>query len=172
MSSIVSTMNFDNLRNFSFNLRIKPADGNVVKRIQLNDNNANGKSNWVYEKNMLRLEKDEIYAKIDTIKAIAERIPLVLYHAINSQEVMNNIDSVINSTHYQPVTGDDENILQLALEHNVINREVFRKRISHVYVDVQHAINKDKRQTLAKLSESTQSQLDIPLELLDQMFEL
>jgi hypothetical protein len=172
MSSIVSTMNFDNLRNFSFNLRIKPADGNVVKRIQLNDNNANGKSNWVYEKNMLRSEKDEIYAKIDTIKAIAERIPLVLYHAINSQEVMNNIDSVINSTHYQPVTGDDENILQLALEHNVINREVFRKRISHVYVDVQHAINKDKRQTLAKLSESTQSQLDIPLELLDQMFEL
>jgi hypothetical protein len=172
MSSIVSTMNFDNLRNFSFNLRTKPADGNVVKRIQLNDNNANGKSNWVYEKNMLRSEKDEIYAKIDTIKAIAERIPLVLYHAINSQEVMNNIDSVINSTHYQPVTGDDENILQLALEHNVINREVFRKRISHVYVDVQHAINKDKRQTLAKLSESTQSQLDIPLELLDQMFEL
>ena len=82
---------------------------------------------------------------------------------------MNNIDSVISSSHYQPVTRDDENILQMALEHNVINRESLSKRINSAYVDVQHAMNNDERETLFKLSQSTQVHQDIPLELLDQM---
>ena len=82
---------------------------------------------------------------------------------------MNSIDSVISSSHYQPVTMDEENILQMALEHNVINRESLSKRINSAYIDVQHAMNNDKRETLFKLSQSTQPQQDIPLELLDQM---
>ena len=67
------------------------------------------------------------------------------------------------------VTLDDENILQMALDYNVIDRQSLSKRISSAYVDVQNAIVNDKRETLSKLSESTQSQQDIPLELLDQM---
>ena len=172
VSGLVSTMNFDNLRDLDFDLNLKPADGNVAKRIVLNDNNANGKSNWVYQSQLTKSEKDEIYAKIDTVKSILERIPLVLYHAINSQEVMNNIDSVISSSHYQPVTRDDENILQMALEHDVINREALSKRISQAYVDVQHSINQDDTRTLAELSQSTQSQQLIPVELFEQLIEV
>ena len=169
VSGLVTTMNFDNLRDLDFNLNIKPVGSNVVKSITLNDNNANGKTNKERVNTLSKSEKDEIYQKIEVVHAILERVPLVLFHAINSNEVMNNIDSVISSTHYQPVTMDEENILQMALDHNVINRESLSKCINSAYIDVQHAMNNDKRETLFKLSQSTQTQQDIPLELLDLM---
>ena len=174
VSGLVSSMNYKNLRALDFNLDLKPVGNNIAKTIQLNDNDANGKSNKnrVTDNNSPKSPKDEIYQKIETIQAILERVPLVLYHAINSGEVLNNIDAVIDSDHYQPVTLDDENILQMALEYNVINRESLSKRISQAYVDVQHAISNDKRETLSVLSESTQSQQDIPLELLDQLLSI
>ena len=132
-------------------LTLNQFGNNIAKTIQLNDNDANGKSNKnrVTDNNSPKSPKDEIYQKIETIQAILERVPLVLYHAINSGEVLNNIDAVIDSDHYQPVTLDDENILQMALEYNVINRESLSKRISQAYVDVQHAISNDKRETLS-----------------------
>ena len=169
VSDLVTTMNFDNLRDMDFNLNIKPVGSNVVKSITLNDNNANGKTNKVRVNTLSKSEKDEIYQKIDVVHAILESVPLVLFHAINSNEVMNNVDSVISSSHYQPVTMDEENILQMALEHNVINRESLSKRINSAYIDVQHAMNNDERETLFKLSQSTQTHQDIPLKLLDQM---
>ena len=169
VSGLTSSINFNNLRDLDFNLDIQPVGSNVVKSIILNDNNANGKTNKKKVNELTKSEKDEIYQKIATIQAILERVPLVLFHAINSEESMNSIDSVISSFHYQPVTMDEENILQMALEHNVINRESLSKRINSAYIDVQHAMNNDKRETLFKLSQSTQPQQDIPLELLDQM---
>jgi hypothetical protein len=174
VSGLVSSMNYKNLRDLDFNLDLKPVGNNIAKTIQLNDNDANGKSNKnrVTDDNSLKSPKDEIYQKIETIQAILERIPLVLYHAINSEEVLNNIDAVIGSDHYQPVTLDDENILQLALEHNVINRESLSKRISQAYVDVQHAINIDEVDSLDKLSESTQTQQGYPINVLEDMLSI
>jgi hypothetical protein len=169
VSGLATTLDFDKLRDLDFNLNLQPSGSNVAKTVELNNNNANGKTNKKRQGELTKSEKDEIYDKIDTIQSILERIPLVLFHAINSKEVMNNVDSVINSDHYQPVTMDDEKILEKALEYGVANRESLSKRISSAYVDIKHAINNDKRMTLAKLSESTQSQQDIPLELLDQM---
>ena len=170
VSGLTSSINFNNLRDLDFNLDIQPVGSNIVKSITLNDNNANGKTNKKKVNELTKSEKDEIYQKIATIQAILERVPLVLFHAINSEESMNSIDSVISSSHYQPVTMDEENILQMALEHNVINRESLSKRINSAYIDIQYAMNNDKRDTLFKLSQSTQPQQDIPLELLDQMF--
>lgn len=169
VSGLTSSINFNNLRDLDFNLDIQPVGSNIVKSITINDNNANGKTNKKKVNELTKSEKDEIYQKIATIQAILERVPLVLFHAINSEESMNSIDSIISSSHYQPVTMDEENILQMALEHNVINRESLSKRINSAYIDVQHAMNNDKRETLFKLSQSTQPQQDIPLELLDQM---
>ena len=170
VSGLTSSINFNNLRDLDFNLDIQPVGSNIIKSITLNDNNANGKTNKKKVNELTKSEKDEIYQKIATIQAILERVPLVLFHAINSEESMNSIDSVISSSHYQPVTMDEENILQMALEHNVINRESLSKRINSAYIDIQYAMNNDKRDTLFKLSQSTQPQQDIPLELLDQMF--
>lgn len=169
VSGLVTNLDFDKLRDLDFNLSLEPSGSNVAKTVQLNDNNANGKTNKKREGELTKSEKDEIYGKIETIQSILERIPLVLFHAVNSDEVMNNVDSVINSTHYEPVTMDDERILEKALEYGVANREALSKRISSAYVDIKHAINNDKLETLSKLSESTQSQQDIPLDLLDEM---
>ena len=172
VSGLVTTMNFDNLRDLDFNLDIKPVGSNVAKSITLNDNNANGKTNKNRTNELTKSEKDEIYQKIEVVQAILERVPLVLYHAIQSEQVMNNIDSVISSTHYQPVTMDEENILQMALEHNVINRESLSKRISKAYIDVQHAIKQDDTRTLAELSQSTQSQQLIPVKLFEELIDV
>ena len=169
VSGLVTSMNFKNLRDLDFNLNLKPSGSALAKSIQLNDNGANGKTNKQRIGELTKSEKDEMHQKIATVQAILERVPLVLFHAINSGDVMNNIDSVISSNHYQPVTMDDENILEMMLNKDVINRKRLSNRINSAYIDVQNAMNTDKRETLSKLSESTQSQQDIPLELLDQM---
>jgi len=172
VSGLASSMNFNNLRDLDFNLELEPSGSNIAKTIQLNDNNGNGKTNKVRVNELNKSEKDELYQKIDTIQSILERIPLVLYHAINSGELMNNIDSVIESDHYEPVTLDDEQIVKMALDYNVIDRRALSYRISRAYVDVQNAMQSDLRETLSVLSESTQSQQDIPLDLLDQMLSV
>jgi len=172
VSSLVSTLDYGKLRDLDFNLDLEPSGTNVVKRSQLNDNGANGKSNWVYEQQMTRSEKDEIYVKIDTVQSILERIPLVLYHAIESGELMNSIDSVLNSPHYKHVTLDDENIIEKALDQDILNRERSSRRISTIYTDIQHAIKKDDVMALVELSKSAQSHKLIPVELFESMLEL
>lgn len=169
ISGLTSNLNFDKLRELDFNLNLKPVGSNVIKRVQLNDNNANGKSNKKMVSKLTKSEKDDIYQKIDTIQSILERIALVLYHAINSGEVMNTIDSVINSPHYEPVTLDDERILSKALDYGVIRRDHLSKRISGAYVDIQYSITKDDVRTLDELSKSTKDHKSIPVELFQEM---
>ena len=169
VSGLVTSMNFKKLLDLNFNLNLKPSGSALAKSIQLNDNGANGKTNKKRVGELTKSEKKQIQHKIATVQAILERVPLVLFHAINSGQVMNSVDSVISSNHYQPVTMDDERILEMMLEKNVINREHLSNRISGAYIDVQNSMNIDKRETLSKLSASTQSQQDIPLELLDLM---
>ena len=171
VSSLVSTLDYSKLRDLDFNLDLKPTGDNVTKRVQLNDNGANGKSNWTCAR-LTRREKDEIYGKIDTVQSILERIPLVLYHAIESGELMNNMDSVLNSPHYKHVTLDDENIIEKALDQGILNRERSSRRISTIYTDIQHAIKEDDIMTLVELSKSAQSHKLIPVELFESMLEL
>ena len=172
VSGLVSTLDFSKLRDLDINLDLKPVGDNAAKRIQLNDNNANGKTNKKSDRQLTKSEKDEIYAKIDTVQSILERIPLVLFHAIDSGELMNSTDAVISSTHYPHDTLDTDNVLSKALEYDVIDRETLSKRISMAYTDIRHAFCEDKRDTLFKLSKSTQSQQVLPLELLDAMLSM
>lgn len=169
VSGLANNLDYNKLRDLDFNLYLKPSGDNVTKSIQLNDNNSNGKTNKKRLNELSKSDKDEIYQKIDTIQSILERIPLVLFHAINAGEKLNTIDSVIESNHYQPVTLDDENIVQMALNYDVIDRKSLSYRISRAYVDVQHAIQQDKLNALSVLSQSAQTQQDIPLELLEDM---
>ena len=141
VSGLATTLDFNKLRDLDFNLDMQPVGSNVAKSVQLNDNNANGKTNMKRVNELTKSEKDEIYKKIDTIQSILERIPLVLYHAIKSGETLNNIDSVIESSHYEPVTLDEEKIVKMALDYDVINRKSLSYRISHAYIDVQHAMS-------------------------------
>jgi len=169
VSSLTSSLDFGKLRDLEFKTILKSVNSDLCKSIQLNDNNANGKSNKKKISEMTKTEKDEIYSKIETIKAILERVPLVLFHAINSGEVMNNIDSVLKSNHYIPVTLDDEKIIQKALDYDVINRESLSHRISQAYIDIQHSMKIDDVMTLSELSKSTQSQQGIPVKMFEEM---
>jgi hypothetical protein len=169
VSGLVTSLDYDKLRDFDFNLDLKAVNSNVAKSIQINDNGANGKGNKKRMSNKEKLMNNQISGKIETIQAILERIPLVLYHSINTEEVMNNIDSVLNSSHYEPVTLDDQNIIRTALEYNIINRQSLSHRISKAYVDIQYAMQQDELNTLNELSKSTQSHQDIPLSLFDEM---
>jgi hypothetical protein len=172
VSGLVTSLDYGKLRELDFNLSLAATNSNIVKSIQLNDNNANGKSNKRQVSELQKSDKDEIYQKIETIQAILERVPLVLFHAINSGESMNNIDSVLESGHYHSVTLDDENILKMALDYGIINRKSLSTRISKAYVDVQHSMQKDKIVTLDKLSKSTQAQQGIPVELFEEMLNV
>ena len=116
VSGLVTSMNFKKLLDLDFNLNLKPSGSALAKSIQLNDNGANGKTNKKRVGELTKSEKKQIQHKIATVQAILERVPLVLFHAINSGQVMNNVDSVISSNHYQPVTMDDEKILEMMLE--------------------------------------------------------
>jgi len=169
VSSITSSLDFGKLRDLEFKTVLKSVNPDLCKSIQLNDSNANGKSNKKKISEMTKTEKDEIYSKIETIKAILERVPLVLFHAINSGKVMNNIDSVLKSNHYIPVTLDDEKIIQKALDYDVINRESLSHRISQAYIDIQHSMKIDDIMTLSELSKSTQSQQGIPVKMFEEM---
>ena len=172
VSGLVSSLDYKKLCDLEFNLNLEAVNSNVAKSIQLNDNNANGKGNKKRVTELQKSEKDEIYQKIETIQAILERVPLVLFHAINSGQVMNSIDAVLESPHYQPVTLDEENILKMALEYGVINRKSLSTRISKAYVDVQHSMQSNKIVTLDKLSESAQTQQGIPVELFEEMLNV
>jgi hypothetical protein len=172
VSGLVSSLDYKKLCDLEFNLNLEAVNSNVAKSIQLNDNNANGKGNKKRVTELQKSEKDEIYQKIETIQAILERVPLVLFHAINSGQVMNSIDAVLESPHYQPVTLDEENILKMALEYGVINRKSLSTRISKAYVDVQHSMQNNKIVTLDKLSESAQTQQGIPVELFEEMLNV
>lgn len=169
VSGLVTSLDYSKLRELDFNLSLAAINSNIAKSIQLNDNNTNGKSNKKRVSETQKSVKDEIYQKIETIQAILERIPLVLFHAINSGESMNNVDAVLESAHYQSVTLDNENILQMVLECGVINRKSLSSRISKAYVDVQHSMQNSKIMTLDKLSESAQIQQGIPVELFEEM---
>ena len=169
ISGLTNNLNYDKLSELDFNLDLKPVGSKVAKSVVLNDNNSNGKGNKKQVNKMTKSEKDEIYTKIDTIQAILERIPLVLYHAINSGEVMNTTDSVLNSTHYTHVTKDDEDILKMALDYKVIRRDHLSKRISGAYVDIQYSITEDDVRTLDELSKSTKDQKSIPVEWFQEM---
>jgi len=172
VSGLVTSLDFNKLRDIDFNLEMEPVGSNLAKSVVLNSNGANGKTNKKRVNELDKGEKDDIYQKIETIQAILERIPLVLYHAVNSGEVMNNIDSVLGSSHYEPVTMDNEGIVNMALEYGVLSRKSLSKRISQAYVDVQHSIKNDPRGSLVELSKSTQSQQGIPVELLDEMLSI
>jgi hypothetical protein len=165
---LVNGLNFSKLKDLEFSLQLK-SSGNLPKKIILNTNDANGKTNRVRVDEIEKTERDEIYDKIETVKSILERIPLILFHSIRNGEELNTIDSILQSNHYQPNTADDENILQQCLDLGIIDAKGLSTRIHQARIDIEHAIKEDDLLTLEKLSSSGQSHQSIPVELLNLM---
>jgi hypothetical protein len=172
VSGIVSSLDFGKLRDLDFNLDLEPVNDSKAKSIVLNDNDGNGKTNKQRVNELNKSEKDDIYKKIDTIQAILERFPLVMFHIVRSGQSINNLDSILDSEHYVPVTFDNERIIDKALEYGIIDRKSLSYRINQAGVDVQHAVNKDDVDALYELSRSPHTQEGIPVDLFEDMLSV
>ena len=172
VSGIVSSLDFTKLRDLEFNLELEPTNDSKAKSVVLNDNNANGKTNKKRLNELNKSEKDDIYQKIDTIQSILERFPLVMFHIVKSGESINNLDSILESEHYTPVTFDDERIIDKAIQYDIIDRKSLSYRITKAGVDVEHAVKNDDVNALYELSRSPQTQQSIPPELFEDMLSV
>lgn len=169
VSGLASCLDFSKLNELEFQVYLKSASNNISKKIILSQDGANGKSNRVRVDELKKNERDEIYDKIETVKSILERIPLALFHSLRKGEILNNTDSLINSYHYQPNTGDTHGILRTCLNEGIIDSKALSYRLNQAINDIQYAIEKDECQTLHELSTSGQDHKSIPLELFNQI---
>lgn len=172
VSGIVSSLDFGKLRDLDINITLDPSGDSKAKSVVLNDNDGNGKTNKKRISETNKSEKDDIYQKIDTIQAILERFPLVMFHIVRSGQSINNLDSILESDHYVPVTFDSDRIIDKALEYGIIDRKSLSYRINQAGVDVQHAVNKDDVNALYELSRSPHTQEGIPVDLFEDMLSV
>lgn len=171
LSSIVSSLNLEDLKNLEIGLDFTASKSKNTKKV-VNDNPANGKSNkkMVFLDDLEKEASDkETDKKVETIKAIVERIPLVIFHCIRDRKIPNSIHSILNSEHYVHDTMDTEGVLENLVTQNYLNSKTLTYRINQVSIDFQHKMKKDECGTLEELSCSRQSQKSMPIELMDQL---
>ena len=133
VSGIADRLNFSNLEKLEFDTDLQASYGNVAKSVLLNDNNANGKTNKKKENQSEKSEKSVLYSRQETIKAILERVPLVIYHCLKCGEQVNSIYKVIESEHYIHDTMDCEQIIRQSIDEGVISPKIFE---SHYHSSV------------------------------------
>jgi Ca2+-dependent lipid-binding protein len=95
-----------------------------------------------------------------------------MFHIVRSGQSINNLNSILDSDHYVPVTFDDDHIIDKALEYGIIDRKSLSYRINQAGVDVQHAVNKDDVDALYELSVSSETQLKMSPELFDDLLSV
>ena len=150
------------------NLHLRPSVSNVVKDVNLFTNDSEGKKNKIKDGEAKEIEITKSH-KEKTVKAIKERLPLVIYREIKDGNNSCNVFSLLKSKHYINDTGDNINILQKCLELGYENERVLNRRINQLFIDIGYSISQDDSKTLEKLSVSRRSQQQIPLKLLDEM---
>jgi hypothetical protein len=170
VSGIADRLNFKNLENIDFQIDLEASYSNVAKSVLLNDNGANGKTNKKKENQSEKSEKSVLYSRQETIKAILERVPLVIYHCLKCGEQVNSIYNVIESEHYIHDTMDCEEIIRQSIDEDVINPKTLSYTISQASDDIQHFMNEDECETLSKLSCSGKTQQQLSIESLDELF--
>ena len=170
VSGIADRLNFSNLEKLEFDTDLKASYGNVAKSVLLNDNNANGKTNKKKENQSEKSEKSVLYSRQETIKAILERVPLVIYHCLKCGEQVNSIYKVIESEHYMHDTMDCEEIIRQSIDEGVISPKALSHTITQASDDIRYSMNKDECLTLQELSCSGKTQQQLSVESFDELF--
>ena len=170
VSGIANRLNFNNLEKLEFDTDLEASYGNVAKSVFLNDNNANGKTNKKKENQSEKSEKSVLYSRQETIKAILERVPLVIYHCLKCGEQVNSIYKVIESEHYIHDTMDCEQIIRQSIDEGVISPKALSHTITQASDDIRYSMNKDECLTLQELSCSGKTQQQLSVELFDELF--
>ena len=170
VSGIADRLNFSNLEKLEFDTDLEASYGNVAKSVLLNDNNANGKTNKKKENQSEKSEKSVLYSRQETIKAILERVPLVIYHCLKCGEQVNSIYKVIESEHYIHDTMDCEQIIRQSIDEGVISPKALSHTITQASDDIRYSMNKDECLTLQELSCSGKTQQQLSVESFDELF--
>ena len=170
VSGIADRLNFNNLEKLEFDTDLEASYGNVAKSVLLNDNNANGKTNKKKENQSEKSEKSVLYSRQETIKAILERVPLVIYHCLKCGEQVNSIYKVIESEHYIHDTMDCEQIIRQSIDEGVISPKALSHTITQASDDIRYSMNKDECLTLQELSCSGKTQQQLSVESFDELF--
>ena len=152
------------------NVILRPTESNVVRNINLIENNSEGQKNIIKDK-IFKDQEKKCRLKERTVKAIKERLPLVIYREIKDGNNPCNVYSLMKSKHYQFDTGDTNNILQNCIAYGYENERSINRRINQSFIDIRHAITQDSSRILEKLSTSRCSQQSINLDLLDEIFD-
>ena len=152
----------------NFDVELKPTESNVIKKVGVNENDSDGKTNKIKESSKKEIDRIKDVRE-GTVKAIKERLALVLYREIKDGNNTCTIHSLMKSVHYKNDTGDTSNILQQCLLYGYEDERILNRRISQSFLDIQYSISQDEGVTLDKLSHSRKDQQHIPLDLLDKM---
>jgi hypothetical protein len=169
ISSACYHIDLNKLEEFDLNLDLKSSTSNVVKDVEVNDNDANGKTNVKKDLENTPVSNKELHRKKETIKSILESIPLVILYELREGNSANSIEMILNSNYYQSVTGDYENIIQRCIDEKLIDSNKFLYRLSQASVDIDISIKNSLANTLDTLSVSSQDQRGIPFTLLSEM---
>ena len=170
VSGISSSLNFSNLKELDFDTNLEASYNNVAKSSVLNDNEANGKTNKKRDNQTDKSKKSDLYSKIETIKAILERVPLVVYHCLKNGQQVNSIQQVIESEHYIHDTMDCEQIVRQCIDQEVINPQALSNRINQAVIDIQTAMCDDECKVLHELSCSGKTQQQMNVQSLESLF--
>lgn len=168
-ASLMSGVPISNLDDLDFDLFLNPSKENITKSVEVNDNNGNNKSNIKIEKFTDPKEKTDSHAKLKTVKAILESIPLVLFYELNDGKRPGNIEQVLLSKYYAQTTNDYENILYRCLLHNKIKQKDFSYTLNQCLTDINLSLRKSYSDTLDALCVTSSVHKGIPASIFDQM---
>lgn len=168
MSSVGRKIDRDKLSKLDFDIRLNPSMKDKLRKIEVKGKDANNKSNVVITGNQSPSIDDDLSAKGNTIDAILESIPLVLFFELADNNRLNTIDQVVLSSLYKSITGDKENIISRGLDDGVISRQDFVYILTQCNDDIEKSIEDSYSDTLDKLIVSSGDHKPVPSFLVDK----
>ena len=171
IASAVYHIDMDKLNDFELNLDLKSSTSDIVKSVEVNDNDANGKTNIKKEGQTSTLQNKELSRKKESIKSILEAIPLTILYELRSGKNVNSVENVLSSDYYCSSTGDDQNTIQRCIDDGLIDYQRLMYRISQAAVDISIAMQNSFADTLDTLSVSSKEQRSIPFDMFSEMIE-
>ncbi len=169
MSSVSNKINTEKLNSLDFDLLLKPSESNVTKSVEVNDNGGNNKTNLKMDKLSEEKEKNDYGAKLKTVKAILECVPLVLFYELNDGKRVGNLEEVLSSKYYSQTTNDYESVLYQCLLHKAIKPKDFSYTLNQCLTDIELSLKKSYSDTLDALCVTSSDHKGIPALIFDQM---
>jgi hypothetical protein len=172
ISGILDGIDLTKFAKMKMNLKLNPSK-RFTKKDVVNDNKGNGKSNEIFssesEENPPISDK-ELLEKKNTLLAITDSIPLVIFYELKDENAVNSIQSVMDSDYYAKITQDTEGYLEEALKIDLVNPERLMYRLVDAVSTISKSMINDETMTLFELSTTKNENRSIPVEFLDEIF--